>query len=140
MAKRRPQIKGRVQCLGTAWVNVVLSRSGSKRRRRKSTAVRPSPSFFGVQIMRPIYQRLFRTLIKQAFRPWTHAGFGIKDAWQLRCGNDSLSVFFVTRSVILREDYYTDTEIKTTGVELLMTADDFEIFRRTLEPNVSPDD
>ena len=90
--------------------------------------------------MRPIYQRMFKTFIREAFRPWKHAGFGIKDAWQLRCGNDSLSVFFVTRSVILREDYYTAKEIKTTGVELLMTADDFEIFRRTLEPNVLPDD
>ena len=65
--------------------------------------------------MRPIYQRLFKTFIKQAFRPWEHAGYGIKDAWQLRCGNDSLSVFFVTRSVILRENYYTAKEIKTTG-------------------------
>ena len=90
--------------------------------------------------MRPIYQRMFKTFIREAFRPWKHAGYGIKDAWQLRCGNDSLSVFFVTRSVILREDYYTAKEIKTTGVELLMTTDDFEIFRRTLEPNVSPDD
>ena len=90
--------------------------------------------------MRPIYQRLFKTFVKQAFRPWKHAGYGIKDAWQLRCGNDSLSVFFVTRSVILRENYYTAKEINTTGVELLMTADDFEIFRRMLEPNVSPDD
>ena len=66
--------------------------------------------------MRPIYQRMFKTFIREAFRPWKHAGYGIKDAWQLRCGNDSLSVFFVTRSVILREDYNTPKEITTTGV------------------------
>lgn len=90
--------------------------------------------------MRPIYQRLFKTFIKQAFRPWKNAGYGIKDAMQLRCGNDSLSVYLTTRSAVLREDYYTFKEIEVSGVELQMTADDFEIFRKTLEPNVLPDE
>ena len=90
--------------------------------------------------MRPIYQRMFKTFIRQAFRPWKHAGFGIKDALQLRCGSDSLSVYLATRSAVLREDYYTFKEIEVSGVELQMTADDFEIFRKTLEPNVLPDE